>query len=71
MKHILNILLFIVFPFLMNAQQSYPDSLRNVLETTSIDSIQYDLNIKPGDFYEEKNLDSPKIQASKSNCYGK
>ena len=58
MKHFFKILFYILFPFLVNAQQNYPDSLRQVLENTSVDSIKVDLNLYLADFYEEKNLDS-------------
>ena len=58
MKHLFKILFYILFPFLVNAQQSYPDSLRQALENTSVDLIKVDLNLYLADFYEEKNLDS-------------
>ncbi|HKB45229.1 MAG TPA: tetratricopeptide repeat protein, partial [Chitinophagaceae bacterium] len=66
MKHLLKILLFGLFPFMMNAQQSYPDSLRQALNNASVDSIRYHLNIKLSDFYEEKNFDSSLYFAEQS-----
>ena len=65
MKYFFKILFFVLFPFLMNAQRN-PDSLRQALKSTTVDSILYILNSNLADHYEEKNLDSALYFAEQS-----
>ncbi len=58
MKRYLSILTIIVFPFLVKAQLSYPDSLKNEIKSATADSTRFSLNSILSGYYEEKNLDS-------------
>ena len=58
MKNYSKILFFVVFPFLVNAQQGNPDSLRNALAIAKNDSMRFDITRHIYRYYEETNRDS-------------
>src|SRR6187399_2115789 len=58
MKYCLKILLFIFFPFVVNAQESLIDSLKNSFHQAVTDSARYHEGRKVYDYYEEANRDS-------------
>ena len=58
MNHYLKILFFALFPFLVNAQQRNPDSLKNALAIAKNDSMRFDITRHIYGYYEETNRDS-------------
>ena len=58
MKISLKIILFTLLPFLSNAQENLPDSLRKVFFNGKNDSVRYEAAIRLYDYYEELNRDS-------------
>ena len=58
MNHYSKILFFALFPFLVNAQQGNPDSLKNALAIAKNDSMRFDITRHIYGYYEETNRDS-------------
>ena len=58
MTILLRIILFLLLPVLMDAQQNLPDSLRKIFLSTKNDSVLYETAIHLYDHYEELNRDS-------------
>jgi hypothetical protein len=58
MKNIFKIILFILCPFLVNAQQSLTDSLINALKNSPDGQIRYKIAKDIYNVYEESNRDS-------------
>ena len=58
MKQCLKLLLLILFPFLVNAQQSYRDRLHYLIENAKNDSALFMANYDLATYYEEQNIDS-------------
>ncbi|MEO6668050.1 MAG: hypothetical protein ABIN36_01155, partial [Ferruginibacter sp.] len=57
-KHFSKIVLFVVFPLLVNAQQNFPDSLKNILVKAADDLVRYKTCQNIYNYYEERNRDS-------------
>ena len=66
MKHCLKLFLLILFPFMVNAQQSYLDSLRYLWENAKNDSVLFLANYDLATYYEEQNIDSALFFADQS-----
>jgi two-component system NtrC family sensor kinase len=58
MKYIFKIILFILCPFLVDAQQSLPDSLKNALKNLPDGQVRYRISRDIYSIYEESNRDS-------------
>ena len=58
MKHCLKILAIVLFPFMMNAQQSKVDSLKNIFKNAADGPQEYKACRDVYDYYEEINRDS-------------
>lgn len=58
MNHYPKILFFVLFPFLVNAQQRNLDSLKNALAIATNDSMRFDITRAIYNYYEETNRDS-------------
>ncbi len=63
MKGFLKIVMFLLVPAWAIAQQSFPDSLKRIFQSSKNDSVLYDAAIHLYDFYEEVNRDSAFLYA--------
>jgi len=63
MRIIFRLLLFLLLPVLIGAQQNYPDSLRKIFISSKDDSIIYKAATHLYDYYEEVNRDSALLYA--------
>ncbi len=61
MKYYFITLLILLLPMVMNAQQSYPDSLKQALHSSTTDSAKFSIAFALCLYYSEDNLDSSLI----------
>jgi signal transduction histidine kinase len=71
MKNRAKIVLLLLSPLFAQSQQSYPDSLRNILQHAANDSMRYVAERELYNFYEESNRDSALYYAEQSLLLGK
>jgi two-component system NtrC family sensor kinase len=70
MKYSLKLLLLILFPFLVNAQQSLPDSLKNVFRNSPDGPLRFKAARDVYNYYEELNRDSALYYAEQEVLIG-
>src|SRR5258705_13625290 len=70
MKYCLKLLLLILFPCLMNAQQGYLDSLKNVFRNSPDGPSQFKAARDAYNYYEELNRDSALYYAEQEVLIG-
>src|SRR4029077_7439763 len=70
MKYSLRLIFFILFPFLMNAQQKLPDSLKNVFRNSPDGPLRFKAARDIYSYYEELNRDSALYYAEQQVLIG-
>jgi len=66
MKTLIKIVLLLLMSIEVNAQHSYPDSLKQVLKNVTNDSARFDISVKLATYYQEDKRDSALYYCDKS-----
>ena len=71
MKTVFKIAFLLLVPFIAKAQQSKPDSLRNILRNATTDSVRHNACVELYFYYQEVNRDSAFFYAEKRLAFAK